>query len=150
MIQVHIRPAVREDMHEVISMIKELAGFERAADQVQLRAEDLEADGFDKKAFEVLVAELKGEIVGMAFFYPRYSTWKGPTLYLEDLIVKEEFRNQGIGSRLFARVKDLSKERSAARMEWQVLDWNEGAIRFYEEQGAEFEKEWVNCKIAFK
>jgi predicted N-acetyltransferase YhbS len=144
-----IRWATVADVPAVLAMIKELAEYENASDQVTLTEDQLRADGFDEKRFEILVAETDSEVVGIAFFYPRYSTWKGHTLYLEDLIVKEEQRRKGIGCALFEELLRISKERKCARLEWQVLDWNEPAIAFYEKMEANIDGEWLNCKMEF-
>lgn len=146
-----IRPGKKEDCASVLSLIQDLADYEKASDQVILTLETLEKDGFgNRKLFDMFVAEINLEIVGVAIFYPRYSTWKGETLYLEDLIVKEEYRGKKIGSQLFEQVIFETKKRNAARMEWQILDWNEPALNFYKKYNSQLDSEWINGKLDFK
>ena len=136
------------DAPGIHALILELATYEKAADQVQLTVDQLREDGFGKDpAYEVLIAEMDGEVVGMALFYPRYSTWKGRTLYLEDLVVKESQRREGIGRALFDELVRIAADRKAARLEWQVLDWNEPAIAFYERWQSAIDGEWLNCRL---
>lgn len=143
-----IRPGKAEDIPVLLKMIKELAKFEKAEDQVVLTEENLLQDGFgENPLFKLLVAEVNEETVGIALYYPRYSTWKGPTLYLEDLIVKEAHRGNGYGTELLLALTAVAKNEHSARLEWQVLDWNEKAITFYEKMGAVIDKEWYNCKF---
>ncbi|NNC83514.1 MAG: GNAT family N-acetyltransferase [Flavobacteriales bacterium] len=135
-------------MGDVLGLIRELARFEKAEDQVSLTVEDLQKDGFGKtKRFQCLVSTLDSKVVGMALFYERYSTWKGATLYLEDLVVTESHRGRGIGNELFHAVLHRAQRGGYKRLEWQVLDWNEKAIGFYSELGAEFDQDWINCRI---
>ena len=132
-----IRDAREEDMVQVYDLIKELALFVNEPGAVVLTAEDLRRDGFAKRPlFHCFVAESNMKIIGMALIYPRYSTWKGMTVHLEDLIVKEEARGYGIGSKLFGEVIKYGKNLGVKRIEWAVLDWNEPAINFYEKNGA--------------
>ncbi len=135
-------------MTGVLALISELAVYEHAANEVNITVEQLEKDGFGECSFfRCFVAEDGNEIVGMALYYYRYSTWKGKTIYLEDLVVKQDRRRQGIGARLFETLAKEAKNIGAKRMEWQVLDWNEPAINFYKKYGAILDKEWVNCKF---
>ncbi len=142
-----IRFATKDDAPAILRLIQGLADFEKASDQVVITVEDLERDGFgtDPK-FWCYVAEVhleqKVEIVGMALFYPRYSTWKGPTIHLEDLMVQEEFRGQGIGTALYRSVLSYAKGCGVKRVNWEVLDWNTPAVDFYEKSGANVLKEW--------
>lgn len=142
-----IRFATKEDAFAILRLIQGLADFEKAPDQVVITADDLVRDGFgtDPK-FWCYVAEVPGEIepeiVGMALFYPRYSTWKGPTIHLEDLMVQEEFRGQGVGTALYRSVLSFAKARGVKRVNWEVLNWNTPAIDFYEKSGADVLKEW--------
>ena len=146
-----IRLARKEDAPEILAMIQELADFERESDAPALSVSDLIRDGFsDQALFHVLLAEEHDRIKGMAFIYERYSTWKGKSLYLEDLIVKKEFRGQGIGSRLMDAVIDKAREGGYTRLEWQVLDWNEGAIEFYKKLGVELDSSWINCRMTME
>jgi GNAT superfamily N-acetyltransferase len=143
-----IRPAVVADMTAVHEMITMLAVYERQPDAVTNKIERLIADGFGQNPkFGCLVAEYDKQIVGFALYYPTYSTWVGPCLYLEDLLVKEEHRGKGIGGRLFEHLLEIAKQTGVKRFSWQVLDWNETAIKFYKKYNAVFDAEWVNCKI---
>jgi GNAT superfamily N-acetyltransferase len=143
-----IRKGKRKDCKAVLDLIRELAIYEKAADEVEITAEQLAEDGFGKQAaYEIFVAESEGKIIGTALFYTKYSTWKGKSIYLEDLIVREEFRGVGAGKALFEAVMQVARERQSGRMEWQVLDWNEPAIGFYRKYGAELDGEWINGKF---
>ena len=143
-----IRLGIKEDMSSVWSLIKELAVFEKEPDAVEVTVEDLEKDGFTGiPKFHVFVAELNEEIVGIALFYYRYSTWKGPTIHLEDLIVREEKRGLGIGKALYNEVMRYAFSKKVRRVEWDVLDWNTNAIDFYEKSGATMHKEWNAVKM---
>ena len=143
-----VREADRNDMPSVLVLIKELATFENAANEVELTLTNLQEDGFgNTKLFNCLVAEQGNEIVGMALYYYRYSTWKGKTIYLEDLVVKQNYRRKGIGSKLFEELIDKCKSQKVKRFEWQVIDWNEPAIEFYKKYKSELGYEWINCKL---
>lgn len=143
-----VRPGKESDCAEILSLIKELAVFEKAADEVDIDEEILKHDGFgEHPIYDLFVAEFGDKIVGMALFYEKYSTWKGRSIYLEDLIVTEKLRGKGIGKALFNAVAEEAKKRNSGRMEWQVLDWNQSAIDFYKSAGAELDSEWINCKF---
>jgi GNAT superfamily N-acetyltransferase len=142
-----IRTVKREDMDSIFQLIKELAHFEKAPDQVKTTVEQLSKDCFDNKLFHAFVAEKDDKIVGMAITYYRYSTWNGKSMYLEDLYVLENHRGQGLGKALFDQCIAFAKETKCKQMNWQVLDWNEEAINFYGRYGTSFEHEWVNCSI---
>ncbi|MBT6837099.1 MAG: GNAT family N-acetyltransferase [Bacteroidetes bacterium] len=145
-----IRKANKADLPEVLNLIKELALYEKAPDEVTITIEELEKDGFgDQPMYEVILAESdEEEIIGMSFYYYAYSTWKGKCLYLEDIIVKEEFRGKGIGKQLFDATVLKAKEVKAKRMMWQVLDWNTPAIEFYKQKyKAEISSEWLNGRL---
>ena len=130
-------------MRHVLALVQELAVFEKEPDAVVLRVEDLEKDGFGpEKLFHCFVAEAEAGIVGMALIYPRYSTWKGPAIHLEDLIVTESVRGSGVGSALFEAVIRYGHELGVRRISWEVLDWNEPAISFYESKGARVLRDW--------
>ena len=147
---VNIRKAEKADMPEVLEMIKELARFEKAPAEVSITIADLEKDGFgEHPLYEVLLAENKElKVVGMSFYYLSYSTWKGKCLYLEDIIVKEEFRGHGIGKKLFDATLLKAKEIKARRLMWQVLDWNTPAIEFYKQKyNADISDEWLNGRL---
>ena len=143
-----IRKGKKEDMASVWSLIKALAIFEKEPDAVEVTVADLERDGFSENPkFEVFVAELENNLVGIALFYYRYSTWKGPTIHLEDLIVQEDKRGLGIGKSLYNEVMRFAYAKKVKRVEWDVLDWNTHAINFYESTGATMYKEWNAVKM---
>lgn len=143
-----IREGKIEDMPSVLNLIKELAHFEKEADAVVISVADLEKDGFGNvPLFKTFVAEVADEIVGMALFYPRYSTWKGPTIHLEDLIVKKNKRGLNIGSALYKKVIEYGYNLGVKRMEWVVLDWNTPAIEFYKKTGAHILDDWKTVQM---
>jgi GNAT superfamily N-acetyltransferase len=129
-----IRKAERTDVVAIFALIQELALYEKAPEQVTNNAEQLAIDLFDKHLCEAIVAEKENQIIGFALYYTSYSTWKGACLYLEDFYVIESERRHRIGQLLFDHVLQTAKERKVQRMDWQVLEWNEPAIRFYEKQ----------------
>src|SRR6187431_76740 len=138
-----IRKGEKEDMQGVMELIKELAVFEKEPDAVLITAEDLVRDGFAKNPlFHVFVAEVEKEIVGIALYYYRYSTWKGKTIHLEDLIVKDSMRGTGLGYALYSAIMKQGKKDQVRRIEWNVLDWNTPAVDFYEKSGAKVLDEW--------
>lgn len=143
-----IREGKKEDMPSVLKLIQELADFEKESDAVIVTVEDLEKDGFGTAPmFKCFVAEMDQEIVGMSLFYPRYSTWKGPTIHLEDLIVTESKRGLKIGNALYKKVIEYGYNKGVKRVEWAVLDWNEPAIAFYESTGAVVLRDWDTAQI---
>lgn len=138
-----IREATKEDMPQVLDLIRELAIFEKEPDAVEITVQTLENEGFGEiPLFKCLVAEVGNEIVGTALFYFRFSTWKGRTLHLEDLIVKESERGKGIGEALYKKVMQFAFDRGLKRVAWEVLEWNKAAIVFYERTGAKLMEEW--------
>jgi GNAT superfamily N-acetyltransferase len=138
-----IRDAIKSDMKSVLKLIKELALFEKEPNEVIITEEQLILDGFNNNPkFKCFVAEVKSEIVGMALIYPRYSTWKGPAIHLEDLIVTKKYRGKGIGFSLFSRFIEYSYKLKAKRVQWVVLDWNKDAIDFYIKNGAQVLDDW--------
>lgn len=146
--EVSIRVGTAKDMPAVLDLIKELAVYEEAADEVIITSEQLVVDGFGPdKIFDCFVAERAEEVIGFALYYTSYSTWKGKSLYLEDFLVTKAYRRQGIGKLLFDAVHRVAKERKVARFEWQVLDWNKPAIEFYKKYQANLDPTWINCKI---
>ena len=148
-----IRDGQKEDLSQALELIRELAEFERAPQEVDVTLDDLERDGFgEHPLFKFLVAEdnQQGKIVGLALYYYSYSTWKGKCLYLEDLIVTEPERGKGLGRRLLDRIIVRAKEQHCYRVVWQVLDWNEPAINFYKSIGADIPKEWLTCRLVKK
>ncbi len=139
----NIRKAQETDLPVIIDLIRELAHFEKEPDAVEVTIEELRRDGFGSAPlFSIIVAEVNQEVVGMAFYYFRYSTWKGKTIHLEDLIVREKARGTGVGSALYSEIMKRGAEEGVRRIEWAVLDWNEDAIRFYEKSGANILKDW--------
>jgi len=138
-----IRKASKEDMPSVLNLIQELATFEKEPDAVVVTVADLERDGFQENPlFHCFVTEVDGQIVGMALYYYRYSTWKGKTIHLEDLIVKEKMRGSGLGLALYSEVIRQGKKDGVRRIEWAVLDWNKPAIDFYIKSGAKVLNAW--------
>lgn len=138
-----IRKGTPNDMQAVLDLIIELAVFEKEPDAVVVTKEDLIRDGFSSHPlFHTFVAEKNNEIIGMALYYYRYSTWKGKTIHLEDLVVKENHRGTGAGLALYKEIIKQGKKDNVKRVEWNVLDWNENAIRFYEKSGAKILKDW--------
>ena len=138
-----IREGLKQDMPSVLKLIKELAHFEKESNAVIVTVSDLEKDGFGKSPlFKTFVAEMDNEIIGIALYYPRYSTWKGPTIHLEDLIVTKEKRGLKVGSALYNKVIEYGYNIGVKRIEWAVLDWNTPAIEFYEKTGATVLRDW--------
>jgi len=132
----------------VMQLVRELAEYERAPNEVTNTEEAMLNDGFgNEPAFGLFVAEINAEIVGIALHYVRYSTWKGKMLYLEDIVVKEHLRGRGIGARLFEACLTHCVEKNYAGMSWQVLDWNEPALNFYRKYSASLDGEWINGKL---
>ena len=130
-------------MPSVLGLIKELAEFEKEPDAVEVTVEDLQNDGFgDHPAFKCFVAEVDGEVHGTAIVYNRFSTWKGKIIHLEDLVVSQKMRGHGIGSALLDKVVMYGYELGVKRINWEVLDWNEGAIKLYEAKGAKILRDW--------
>lgn len=143
-----IRKAKKEDCNRILTLINELAVYEKAPNEVTVTLEHFIESGFGKKpVWWAFVAEQEGIVQGFALYYIRYSTWKGQRMYLEDLLVTETLRGQGIGMKLFAALIEEAKEKKLNGIVWQVLDWNEPAINFYKKLNASFDNEWVNCSI---
>lgn len=143
-----IRKATPNDMHAVHQLITELAIFEKEPEAVATSPEELLRDGFSENPlFEALVAEVDGQILGMALYYPRYSTWKGKTLHLEDLIVSALHRGKGIGMALYQAFLQEAVKQNVRRAEWVVLDWNQNAIDFYEKSGAVVLNDWKTVQM---
>jgi GNAT superfamily N-acetyltransferase len=143
-----IRKGVITDLPQVLQLVKELAIYEKAPQEVTVTIEDMERDGFGKNPiFYFFVAEVEQKIVGIALYYIKYSTWKGKCVFLEDIIVTAEFRKFGIGKKLVEEVVKVAKDMKVERMEWQVLEWNESAIQFYKKMNTHFDNEWINCKL---
>ena len=137
-----------EDLSLLLDMVKELAEFEKAPDQVINTEKAMRRDGFGpNKIFDFFMAYEGEQKVGMAITYFRYSTWKGRTLYLEDIYIREEFRSKGYGKKIFQYLGKFALQSGCNRMSWQVLDWNAEAIKFYQNIGSNFDNEWVNCSL---
>jgi len=149
--KIKIRKGVKTDLPSVLKLIRELADYENAKDQVTITLDDLVEDGFSQNpCYWFLVAEKDNEIVGLSFYWIRYSTWKGKFLFLEDFVIKEKFRRQGIGSILFEETIKICKELNLNGMIWQVLDWNKPAINFYNKYHSEISCNWLNGKLTKK
>ena len=165
--KIKVRKALKKDLPSVLGLIKELADYEKAPREVKVTLKELERDGFGKnKIYDCFVAtspltplsrgrgdrrKSRGEVVvGIALFYVKYSTWKGKCIYLDDLIVTESMRKEGIGKKLFDAVVAVAKKMKVRKLEWQVLNWNTPAIGFYKKYSTVFDNEWVNCKLVFE
>lgn len=144
-----LREATRADVKAIHGLIVELAVYEKEPDAVINTPEQLEYDLFDDPICGCFVAELDGQVVGFALHYTSYSTWKGRSMYLEDFYVQPKHRGKGIGKALFEEVVKLARERKVARMDWQVLEWNQLAIDFYKSAGADLDAEWINGRFHF-
>jgi GNAT superfamily N-acetyltransferase len=143
-----IRRAVREDCPRLLELIRELADYEKAPQEVTVTVEHFTESGFGPEpVWWAFVATVDGRVEGFALYYIRYSTWKGQRLYLEDFVVTQEMRGRGLGKLLFDRVLAEMKEKNFQGMVWQVLDWNEPAINFYKKYKAQFESGWINCSV---
>ena len=137
------RLATANDMARALTLIKELALFEKELEQVELTLDELINDGFgESPKFRCFVVEVDDSIQGLALIYPRYSTWKGAVIHLEDLIVSKAYRGHGLGTKLFDAVVSYAHKEQVKRISWDVLNWNEPAIRFYEQKGARILRDW--------
>lgn len=144
----NIRKGTKNDLFQVLELIKELALYERALDQVSNTVEQMEKDGFGSNPlFGFFVAERDKHIIGISLYYFRYSTWKGKRLYLEDIIVTEKERGTGCGRKLFETTMLFSIQENCSGMMWQVLSWNEPAINFYKKYNSRIDDEWLNCHL---
>ena len=142
---INFRTAAEGDFPAILSLIKELAAFEKAPEKVTNTVEQMKKE---KDFFNCFVAETDtGEIVGMALYFFAYYTWVGKSLYLDDIYVKESFRSNRIGSALLKRVFDVAKAEDCKRVRWKVLNWNHSAIEMYSKSGAEIDDEWLNCSF---
>lgn len=148
---IQIRKGTEQDVPRLLQLIRELAIYEKAPDEVVVTEEQLLKDGFGAHPYyELLVAQLGEEVIGIALYYFAYSTWKGKYLYLEDFIVEENHRGKGYGRLLFEAVVEKARESKVRRMGWQVLDWNEPAIEFYKKYNADLSDEWLNGRLYFE
>ena len=145
---IDIRKGIKKDLPQVLALIKELADYEKSLHQVDVTLEQLEKDGFDGHPhYYLLVAEEKGEIIGVCFYFIRYSTWKGKVLFLEDFVVKEEYRRKGIGGMLFEETIRIANKENMDGLHWQVLDWNTPALNFYKKYNASISSTWLNGRL---
>jgi len=140
-----IRRAIREDCPRLMELIHELAVYERAPEEVTVSLQHFEESGFGAHpVWWAFVAEINGVVAAFALYYIRYSTWKGQRLYLEDILVTRDMRGKGLGSLLFERLIEEAREKKLNGIVWQVLEWNEPAIRFYKKYDAVYDAEWLN------
>ena len=146
---INIRRAERKDCKRLLELVRELATYERAPNEVTVTQEHFEESGFGlNPVWWAFVAEEENVILGFALYYIRYSTWKGQRMYLEDLVVTESARGKGVGKLLFDKLIEEAKEKKFSGMVWQVLNWNEPAINFYKKfEGVTFDDEWLNCAL---
>jgi len=144
-----LRDATREDVPAILQLIRALAEYEKEPKAAVATADDLLRDGFgERPLFRVVMAEWDGQAVGFAFYFFNYSTWQGrPGLYLEDLFVRPPHRGQGIGKALLVHLAGIALRENCGRFVWQVLDWNEPALQFYESLGARVMKEWLTMRV---
>ena len=146
--EVNIRTGTKEDLPRALELVKELALYEKAPQEVINTVALMEEDGFGKHPiFGFFVAENNNRIVGIAIYYWRYSTWKGKRLYVEDIVVTESKRGKGYGKMLFDRTMQHALDSQCSGMMWQVLNWNEPAINFYNKYGSKLDGEWINCSL---
>ena len=148
---IQIRKAVQEDCESIMTLVQELAVYEKAPDEVTVSMEHFIESGFgENPVWKAFVAEHEKNVIGFALYYTRYSTWKGQRMYLEDLLVTDAMRGKGVGKLLFDKLIDECKSKKYSGLVWQVLDWNEPAINFYKKyEGVKMESEWLNCSIKF-
>ena len=142
---IQIRKAQYRDLDQILYLVKELALFEKEPTAVTATLETYQ-EAWNSKLIDAIVAEENNQVVGMALFYDTFSTWKGRMLYLEDFVVAESHRSRGIGKLIFDELFLEAERRKCILVKWQVLDWNSGAVKFYEKYGATIEKEWWNGK----
>jgi len=143
-----LRKANRSDLYNIRQLVVELAVFEKEPNAVVATLENYQ-NAFDSNLIKSIIAEDESVTIGMTLFYDTFSTWRGKMLYLEDFYVKSDYRSKGVGSALFKAVINEAQATDCKMMKWQVLDWNKGAIDFYEDKGATIEREWYNGKIIF-
>lgn len=149
--QVIIRKGEEKDIPRALELVRELALYEKAPQEVVVTEKEMTEWGFGKnKVFNFFVAEEESGIQGIALYYYKYSTWKGKCIFLEDIIVTEKMRGRGIGKLLFEKIMQVAREEKVRRLEWQVLEWNKPAINFYKKYNSLFDGEWINCKLTDK
>ena len=146
-----IRKAIKQDCKRLMELVHELAVYERAQNEVTETLDHFEESGFGPNpVWRAFVAEVYGKVQGFALYYIRYSTWKGQRMYLEDILVSEQFRGKQIGKLLFDRLIEEARANKFTGIAWQVLDWNEPAINFYKKyEGVTIDKGWLNCSLNF-
>ena len=145
---INIRRAEKDDCARILELVRELARYERAPNEVTVTLEHFTESGFGyKPVWWAFVAEVDGVIEGFALYYIRFSTWKGQRMYLEDFYVQEQARGKGLGKLLFDRVIAEARDRNLNGIQWQVLEWNQAAINFYKKYNSVFDSEWINCAI---
>jgi GNAT superfamily N-acetyltransferase len=138
-----IREGQKKDVHAVLDLITELAVFEKEPNAVEITVEDLLNDGFSNTPkFKLFVAEENAVVIGIALFYERYSTWKGKSIHLEDLMVTQSKRKIGAGKALYSAVLKYAYDHNFNRVAWEVIDWNTNAINFYKSTGATYLRDW--------
>lgn len=145
---INIRWATVQDIPEIMELVRELAIYEKAEHELTVSLEAFKDAGFGPEAiWKAFVAEYENEIVGISLFYPRFSTWKGRKLYLEDIVVKAPWRGKKIGKKLFDATYEYACQNNYHSLFWQVLDWNEPAINFYKKYQVNIDKEWLNVSL---
>lgn len=145
---IKIRKGTEKDIEAALNLIKELALYEKAPNEVSVTIEQMKNWGFgSNKIFDFFVLEKNAVVIGLALYYFKYSTWKGKCLFLEDIIITENERKNGYGKLLFNEVAKVAKNENVERMEWQVLNWNEPAIKFHKKYNATLDDEWLNGKL---
>ncbi len=143
-----VRPAQATDIPAMFKLVQELAAFEQAEHEVINTEAQLLQDGFgEQPLFQALVAEHQTHIVGLLLYFYSYSTWKGKSIYIDDFIVNIEHRHAGVGSLLFNAMLQIAERQAITKLHWQVLNWNDPAIQFYQKQGAILDNEWSNCAL---
>ncbi|MFY7965873.1 MAG: GNAT family N-acetyltransferase [Chitinophagaceae bacterium] len=145
---IQIRKAIKEDCKQLLVLVKELAVYEKAPNEVTVSLNHFEESGFgNNPVWWAFVAEENNVIIGFALYYIRFSTWKGQRMYLEDLLVTESQRGKGIGKLFFDALIVEAKEKKFDAIVWQVLDWNKPALNFYKKYNAQFDKKWLNGSL---
>jgi GNAT superfamily N-acetyltransferase len=148
-VSVLVRRATTADIPTLHALVRDLAAYEREPDAVVATEADMLREGFGPSpSFHALVAEHEHEPIGFALYFFTYSTWRGRRcLYLEDLFVRPEHRGRGAGIALMRHLAREAVDQACARFCWQVLDWNEPSIAFYERLGARIERQWLSVRI---
>ena len=147
--EITIRKASSKDVSAMMKLVHELAEFEKAPEEVLNTETQMLVEGFgERPAFEALLAEADGKVCGMSAYYYSYSTWKGRSIYIDDIIVSENYRGNGVGRALIEATIQVAKKEGVGKLHWQVLDWNKPAIKFYAKYEPTFDAEWINCAIS--